>query len=529
MQVSNIPFESIQALSFKDVFYQTKPESLSEFIRFTPDLNGLKEAVASRNNYKVDRSLLTSVLRKQYQELNDVPLVTQQIESLENENTFTVITAHQPSVFGGPAYYFYKICSIINLAETLKKEMPTSHFVPVFINGGEDHDFDEVKSLKLFGKTLTWHTDQAGSVGRFSTSGLDEVMQEMFGILGENDKANSLKHIFDESLQDASSYNDFVLRWVHALFGKYGLVVVNMDNHDLKNAFIPLFEREILHRESEKLVLDTQERLQSFHYKPQAFPRDINLFYMTDGMRERIVLEDGKYRVQHTDLAFTEKEIMEHVRAYPERFSPNVILRPLFQESILPNIAYVGGGGEIAYWLERKKQFEHLGVFFPALIRRNSVMCISKSMQKSMEKLSITEEDLLLEEEKLIVRYIEKHAQTDFHLDEENELIKALFSKLSDKAKSIDPTLENLVLSEGHKVEKSLDAIETRLKRALKHREETQINQLKNLRSKFFPGNGLQERAESFLQFMVTEETDLLDDFVKLLNPLNKDFLFVYL
>jgi bacillithiol biosynthesis cysteine-adding enzyme BshC len=528
MRTSRIPFEKIKSLSFKDVTYQAQPDWVTEFIRFTPDLDGLKKAVAVRKDFSVDRSLLVSVLEAQYRNLDETTNVKQQIAQLGNENTFTVITAHQPSLFGGPAYYFYKICSAINLAETLKKEMPQYHFVPVLINGGEDHDFDEVKSLNLFGKTLAWETDQKGSVGRFGTEGLEKVLEELSVILGENETATGLRDIFEQSLRVAESYNDFVLRWVHILFGKYGLVVANMDTPRLKKSFIPYMERELLQRESEKLVLETQERLQQFHFKPQAFPRDINLFYMMDGIRERIVFENSLYNIQHTDLSFTEHEIIEHLHAFPERFSPNVVMRPVYQESVFPNIAYVGGGGEIAYWLERKKQFEHLGVFFPALIRRNSVMCISRGMQKNMDKLGITEEDLLLDEERLIIRYIEKHANTDFHLNEENDFISALFSKLSGKAKSIDPTLENLVLSEGHKVEKALDAIETRLKRALKQKEEIHINQLKNLRTKFFPGNGLQERSESFLQQIVSEDSGLLDDFVNLLNPLEKTFLFVY-
>jgi len=528
MRVSHIPFEKIQSLSFKDVTYQAQPEWISSFISFTPDLEGLKKAVLARKDFSTDRALLVSVLEEQYRNVDEATYVNQQIALLGNENTFTVITAHQPSLFGGPAYYFYKICSAINLAETLKREMPQYHFIPVFINGGEDHDFDEVKSLKLFGKTLAWETNQRGSVGRFRTEGLEEAFQELDAILGQNETASALRNIFKTSLQHAESYNDFVLRWVHAIFGKYGLIVASMDNPSLKKSFIPYMEREILQRESERLVLETQERLLQFHFKPQAFPRDINLFYMMDGVRERIVFENGSYHVQHTDLTFTEGEIIEHLHAFPERFSPNVVMRPVYQESVFPNIAYVGGGGEIAYWLERKQQFEHLGVFFPALIRRNSVMCISKAMQKSMDKLGITEDDILLDEEKLIIRYIEKHASTDFHLNEENQVVRALFSTLSAKAKSVDPTLENLVLSEGHKVEKALDAIETRLKRALKHKEETNINQLKNLRSKFFPGNGLQERSESFLQHVVSENGGITDAFVKLLNPLEKSFQFVY-
>lgn len=529
MHISKVSFDKINALSFKDVYYQNHHDKLSDFINFEPTRNGLQNAVEERKNFPVDRSLLTNVLLDHYKKLQPSEKQTFNINKLRDENTFTIITAHQPSLLGGPAYYFYKIFSSIHLAAKMNVWYPTYHFVPVFISGAEDHDFDEVKALQLFGKTITWETTQSGSVGRFSIEALDQVMNQLSEILGSSPKAIEISDMFASALSGANAYNDFVFNWLNAFFGDYGLIVVNMDDARLKRAFIPILEKEIKERISEVIVNETQEKLQKLGFKPQAFARDINMFYMDGSSRERIYFEDRLYKINNTNLAFNESQILDMLHQHPERFSPNVVLRPLYEEYILPNIAYIGGGGELAYWLERKAQFNAFGVFFPVLIRRNSVMMVPKSIQKHIEKLNLSEDDILLEEDKLITRYLEKSSSENFHLDQENKKLVEIFNIIAEKAKHIDPTLEHYVNGEGHKIYKTVESIESRLKRSLKHKEETSINQIKSIKSKLFPNNGLQERTDSYLQFMVGEEDDFTDQLIDTLDPLDKSFLFVYI
>ena len=529
MNISKVSFDKIQALAYKDVFYQHNSHQLREFIQFAPTLDGLSEAIEARGHHPIDRTLLVNTMASQYANLDTSEIQYQNIYKLKDENTFTVITAHQPALVGGPAYYFYKIFSTINLANQLNQQHPNCNFVPVFINGAEDHDFDEIKSVNLFGKTITWDTDQSGPVGRFSTLQLSETLLQIKEILGDSPQANQIFSIFDKAAKNATSYNDFVLSWVNDFFSEYGVLVFNMDHADLKKAFIPIMEKEIIHKISESHVQKTQEQLQQFGFKPQAFARDINLFYINGASRERIIYENSIYKVNNQDITFTEQEIIDHLHQFPERFSPNVILRPLYQEYILPNIAYIGGGGELAYWLERKSQFAYFGVFYPVLIRRNSVMIIPKSIQKLMEKLHLTEEDILLDDDKLITLYLEKNTGYNFHLNSEIEQTSKIFDAISETAKSIDPTLEMTVKGEGHKVAKILEGIESRLKRVLKQKEETNIQQIRTLKNKLFPNHGLQERTDSYLQFLVTDGPELTKTLISNLNPLEKDFLIFYL
>jgi len=529
MRISKIGFERVSALTHKDVFYQLQNQKLAKFIKYAPDDEGLTQAIKDRKANKINRSLIYEVVNDQYSKFTSSEKQRSNIEALLSEDAFTVITAHQPIILGGPAYYFYKICSTIHLCEHLSKEHPDKTFVPVFINGSEDHDFEEVNKLQLFGKSLTWDTNQHGPVGKFTTNNLDNLIQSVSDILGDSDLSKGLSASFAKALDNAKDYNDFVFNWLNDIFDETGLLVINMDNKKLKQNFIPILKKELLERKSESIVLETQNELHKLNFKPQAFARDINLFYMASQSRERIIYEDGLYKIHNTNLAFSEADMMTEVENHPERFSPNVVLRPIFQEFTLPNIAYIGGGGEIAYWLERKSQFEYFGVFYPVLIRRNSVMLITKSVQKSMAKLGMTEDELLLDEDAAVSLYLKKSSDTDFELDAETTKITEIFYAIAEKAKAIDPTLEHFVIGEATKIIKATESIEGRLKRSLKQKEEVSVNQIKNIKSKLFPDHGLQERKESLLQYLVSEDKDFLNELIAHLNPLQKEFLFIYL
>ena len=529
MEVIKIPFDRIRELSARDVEYQLHPEKFRDFISYLPDENGILAAAMGRRKHPVDRKLLKEVLTDQYAGTAVSETQKNNIERLSSQDTFTIITAHQPCLFGGPAYYFYKIFSAINLAAGMSQKYPDMHLVPVLVTGSEDHDFEEMKSAYLFGKTVEWNTSQTGPVGRYTTDGLSQSVDELCQILGNNEVATEICTTFNEALRGAGSYNQFVFSWVNAIFGKYGLLVVNLDEPRLKKAFAGHMLTEILEQKSYPHVKKKQEELTAAGYKPQAYVREINLFYMTDGIRERIVSENGHFHVHNTDVSFTTHELIEEMNRHPERFSPNVVMRPLYQEFTLPNLVYIGGGGEIAYWMERKDQFEAFGIFFPILMRRNSLALIPKSAGKAMAKIGISAADLTLKDESLITSYLERTADSDFHLNDEVQELAILFDKVASKAKAVDPTLEQLVLSEGHKTAKALENIEHRLRKVLKQKEDTAIQQIKGIKQKIFPTNGLQERKDNYLQFVVIEGRELTDKLIEISDPLQKDFLFVHL
>lgn len=525
--IIKIPFSEVPQLSARDVDYQSNPQIFEPFLSYLPTLEDLKRAANERKKFPVSRSTLVEEIKGQYAEFVISESQSENIALLESEHTFTIITAHQPALFTGPLYFIYKIFSAINLAEQMNKEMPDHRFVPVFINGSEDHDLNEVNHTSVFGKEITWTTGEKGAVGRMSVAGLDAAIESLSTILGTNERSTAIIDSLRQFSSQSKNYNQFIFLLVNHLFSQYGLIVLTMDSRALKQLFIPQMKREIVEKLSEKIVLDAQTSLGRLGYTPQAHAREINLFYLQDQSRERIVFEDNSYKVLNTDIMFSQEEILLDLEKYPEKYSPNVILRPLFQESILPNIAYIGGGGELAYWVERKNQFKAFGTFFPVLIRRNSAMIVTASQTKIIEKLGLSVNQLFLEENKLINEYVSSSTTFDIHLSEESAEIEKTFARIKFKSGQADPTLIEMVEAEKVKILKQIEQIESRIKRSIKKKEEVSINQITNLKSKLFANGGLQERHENFLQFYTTLGDKFFEVLKENLNPLNKEFLVI--
>ncbi len=524
LAITTIPFSSIPQLAKTDVAYATENANLRPFYNYSVDIQSFAEVISDKKKDNIDRELLVKTLKKQYATFSQQTPVMQNIEALADENAFTIITAHQPSLLLGPLYFVYKIMSVVNLTKQLVAQYPDNQFVPMFVIGGEDHDFDEVNHINLFNKKIVWQNEEQGAVGMMKTDSLQPVLQELKAVLGESDNAKAIFELIEKNYTSQELYHSATQSLLNDLFGAYGLVVINMNDADLKQRFVPYILKEILEQPSQKLVADTQEELQSLGYKAQAFPREINLFYLRAQLRERIVFEDNVYKVLNTDYAFSQAEIIAEVETHPEYFSPNVVLRPLYQEVILPNLAYIGGGGELAYWLERKKQFAYFGVNFPMLIRRNSVMWIDEASANRMEKLDISASDLFQDIDFLIKNYVTKNAEGELNLNQEKADFQDIFKRIESIAKRIDPTLEKAIVGESIKQLQALEQLESRIVRAEKQKHETALNQLRALVQKFCPNGGLQERFDNFLPFYIKYGREFFDVLLENCDPLKSGF-----
>jgi bacillithiol synthase len=525
--IKTIPFQLIPQLAKTDLAYVLSEPLLRDFYHYDVDIQSFAKVMADKKKDNTNRELLVKVLKKQYQAFDTDSFSTPLIEKLSSENTFTVTTAHQPSLLLGPLYFIHKIASTIHLSRKLKAQYPDNEFVPIFVIGGEDHDFEEVSSINLFGKKIVWQTEEKGSVGMMRSESLQIVLSELKGLLGESENAQTIFSMIEKNYTTQERYHTATQALIHTLFAQYGLLVINPNDADLKAAFRPYLMQELLERPSQKLVTDTQEKLAAVGFKAQAFPREINLFYLREQIRERIVLEDNQYKVLNTDYVFSKEELLLELEKHPEYFSPNVVLRPVYQEVILPNLAYIGGGGELAYWLERKTQFEFFGVNFPMLIRRNSVVWIDEASQSKMEKLGLTDEDLFQEIDFIIKNYVTKNASGEINILQEKADMQAVFSRIESLAKQIDPTLSNAVAAEATKQLSALDQLESRIVRAEKQKHEVSLNQIRTLVQKFCPNGGLQERFDNFLPFYIKYGTSFFSTLIEHLNPLEKGFIVV--
>jgi bacillithiol synthase len=413
-----------------------------------------------------------------------------------------------------------KIGSVLNLARQLNVRYPDQHVVPVFITGGEDHDFAEINHMHLYGKTVTWEAEAGGPVGEMSTATLDDALAQLKDILGSSDRAEAAYQRIEKHFKAHDNYGLATIALVNDLFGRFGLVTIGMNRPDFKRRFLPIMREELFEQPSQHYVEKAQRELEAIGYSGQAYAREINLFYLRPGHRDRIVYEAGSYRVLNSGLSFSPEEMATELEAHPERFSPNVIMRPLFQECILPNLAYIGGGGELAYWLERKAQFAHFKLNFPMLIRRNSALWIDKGSYKRMQKLDLSVEQLFTDVETLVKEYVRENTENELDLAKEKQQLSDLFDAIAEKARSIDPTLAKAVEAEYTRQAKTVDNLEGRLMRAEKQRYEVGINQLRSLKDKLFPNGGLQERYDNFLPFYLAKGDEFFDLLVEHLDPL---------
>ncbi|MBK8920810.1 MAG: bacillithiol biosynthesis cysteine-adding enzyme BshC [Saprospirales bacterium] len=524
MHKTLVPYPSVTQLSKTDIAYATQDPALAPFYHLAPLPGSFSTAIASRANVPVDRDLLTRVLKNQYEGLPNTAGVHEQLIALGRPDTFTVTTAHQPSLLLGPLYFIYKAITTINLAATVQKSTG-KQIVPVFVLGSEDHDLEELNHIRIFNKTLRWEPGLTGPVGLMPSTTLAPVLEELRPILGESAQAQALWSMLQESYSRFDTFAEATQALLHACFGRFGLLVLNMNHPDLKRRFIPVMRDDLTAHTANKLVNETIGQLHTLGFKGQAAPRTINLFYLLPGQRERIVEADGQYRVLNTGLTFTKTAILEELDLHPERFSPNVVLRPLYQELILPNLAYVGGGGELAYWLERRSLFGHFNIPYPILIRRNSVLWFDKDSIKRSLKFEFPRHRYFEDTEALIRAYIDSHADAEINLQAEIDALRKIYDHLAQKAHSIDPTLENAVRADEVKTVGHLQQWESRLVRAEKQKHEVVLNQLRSLKEKLFPGGGLQERTDNFIPYYLKYGEDFFDALKATLDPFDTGFL----
>jgi bacillithiol biosynthesis cysteine-adding enzyme BshC len=299
----------------------------------------------------------------------------------------------------------------------------------------EDHDFDEINYFNFKGSKIAWNRKDGGAVGELTTEGLEEVAEVIRAATGKSTQAAYLQELFETAYLKHTDLAAATRYLANALFAEQGLVIVDGNNSELKKAFAPYAKRELLSQTGHEVITASTEKLVLSGYKQQVHPREINLFYLDKGVRERIVAQDGKFYINDTDLVFSEEEILKLLDSNPEKFSPNALLRPLFQEAILPNLCYIGGGGELAYWFQLKAYFETVGVVFPMLMLRNSALLITEKQIGKWERLDLNIEDLFKTADKLAARLVEIHSSLPVNFDSQKEHLKIQFEALYELAK----------------------------------------------------------------------------------------------
>lgn len=503
--------------------YLANEASLQSFFALPPTLNGLKQAITQKELRPVDRAVLVGALQKQYTGVQTSAEVARNIEALSLDTTFTICTAHQPNLFTGPLYFIYKILHAIKLAAALKAELPHYNFVPVYYMGSEDADLEELNHTYVRGKKYEWTTSQTGAVGRMVIDKkLTALLAEMEGQLSVDPYGSEITQLLKACYTEGKTIQQATFEIVNELFKHYGLVVLIPDSADLKRKMLDVFKDDLFHQLPSAVVGHTS-RMLGEQYNVQAHPRDINLFYLKGDKRERIVKHSEGFSVNHTDIQFSAHELEAELQAHPERFSPNVILRGLFQETILPNLAFIGGGGELAYWLQFRDLFDHYRIPFPVLVLRNSFLVMEKKWQDLAQKLSLTDEQIFLPEQRLLDLIIEREGKKPLLNGEVQELAN-IYEQLKGLATSVDQTLSQHVEALRKKATNQLVELEKKMVRAERKKHAAQLGQISKLKKALFP-SGLQERTENIAGYYSRWGRDLIGELYEHSLTLEQEFI----
>ncbi|MBL7472696.1 bacillithiol biosynthesis cysteine-adding enzyme BshC [Robertkochia sediminum] len=511
--------------------YLAKKPSLTSFYNRFPELEAFKGQIEEKSSFSVAaREVLADALEGQYEGLDVTESTKANIAALRSGKTFTITTGHQLNLFTGPVYFIYKIASVINLCKQLKQAYPQNDFVPVYWMATEDHDFDEINFFNYHGMKFQWQgsgdESMGGAVGKMNTRNLDKVADLFKAELGPGKFAETLHDLFCKAYLKHDDLTSATRYMVNTLFGDRGLVIVDGDDPKLKRQFIPHVKSDLLKQTAYKEVTKTIARLQeqSADYNIQVNPREINLFYLQMGSRERIVYDGGAYGLAEGEKQWDEKTLLEEVEAFPERFSPNVMLRPLYQEVILPNLCYIGGGGELAYWLELNGFFKASEVPMPILLLRDSVLVMSEKQKRKFEALGVSTEEMFLDNRALVNKKIREISDLRIDLSPERKLLTDQFQRLYSVAEHTDASFLGAVKAQEVKQIKGLDHLEKRLLKAQKRKMNDHVSRITTLQNTLFPGGGLQERSANFSLFYMEYGQDFFVQLFEELDPLDLRF-----
>lgn len=499
--------EKIENISFQDIgsipqlIKDFLNKKLKDFNNFVFDENLVKSKTGNKQKFFTSekREILSKVLHKQLSYLQISESQEFNLNSILSENTFTVTTGHQLNLFTGPVFFIYKILQTIKLAEVLNENHPESHFVPIFWMATEDHDFDEINHFRTENDFFEIKEKSGGAVGKievedafFISQFAEDFKDSVFG--------TELILIMKNAYRKGNTLAEATRILVHELFSEYGLLIIDGDEYELKNQMKTVFKNELL---NEMLFNSTKSKvdfLKSEYGKVQVNPREINLFYLSE-TRNRIDKSGDRYHIVDTDKSFSEKEILSELENSPEKFSPNAVLRPAFQESVLPNIAYIGGNAEIMYWLELPDYFSEAGIPFPFLVPRNSMLMISEKNFTKIQKSGLDFKDFLQDFATLSKDFLLDKNEILESIQQKEEMLKNQFSELRLNAELTDKTFGNLVAAEETRQLKSFDKMRKRLLRAEKIKQKEKLERLENLFLEIHPRGIWQERVYNFSVF----------------------------
>ncbi len=499
--------KKINKISFNDI--ESIPQLVKDFLH--QNIEGFENHTFSLDHFKQQihlkkdsfsskkREILFEVFESQLSELTLSSKQRENIDHLKQPDTFTITTGHQLNLFSGPVFFVYKILQTIKTCTYLKENFPDFNFVPVYWMASEDHDFAEINHFKTENNYYETHEKSGGPVGRIEISDIyfisefeKEFKDSVFG--------TELILMMKEAYKAGNTLTEAIKILVNRLFSEFGLLILDGDSKKLKSEMKEIFKDELLHFSLQKTSKKKVDLLTEKYGKVQVNPREINLFYLSE-TRDRIEFNGQKYSIVDKNIQFTEEEILDELDNHPDKFSPNALMRPVYQENVLPNLAYIGGNAEIMYWLELKDYFSKVAIPFPILIPRNSMLFLKEKTLGKIDKLDLKIEDFFRNFTVITNQKILKDNPVLQLLQEKEELLISNFSALKASAETTEKSFGNMVKAEEVRQLKSFKRMKKRLLHAEKIKQNEMLERLENLFLDVHPAKIWQERVYNFSVF----------------------------
>ena len=527
MVISEIKYNDTNQFGKLFVDYTQQKKNLKNLISEYPKIENFEKQIKVKfENFDHSiRPTIKTIIENQYKGIALNNIQKRNLKSILNKNTYTVTTGHQLNIFTGPLYFIYKILSTINLTEILKKKYPKYDFVPIYWMATEDNDFDEINNFYCSGRIFKWNSNQSGCVGDFNTDSINNTIEQLDLEILNYKSYSDIISIVKNSYLKSNNLAEATRKFVNELFKQYGLLIIDSNNKELKSKFSKIIRSELL----ENLTYNNSKKytslIKELGYKVQVNnPREINLFYIENGIRERIIKKKNNFFTNDKVKSWTEKEILNELKLFPERFSPNVLLRPLYQEFILPNLCYVGGPSEICYWLQLKSVFEASNISYPILLNRNSALLISEKQSAFLKKNKLDFKDLLMKDNELEKKLVKTFSKIKFDFLPLQKALNSQFSILRKIAEKTDKSFIGSLNAQEKKQIKGLENLKKRLLKAEKKRHYEKIIKIIEFKKSFFPSGIFQERVVNFIDFCKEDRLSLFKKLKENLNPLNNKF-----
>lgn len=480
----------------------------------------------NRENYlKIFRSISESrqdfasripdIISNQYANLNPSGKTVQNIKKLADKKTLAIVTGQQLGILGGPLYTFYKIITAIKLSQFLSERYDDYNFVPVFWLEGDDHDFNEVRTIKIIDDNNSLVTvgykeeieedDLKQSVGLIK---LDNSINDFFTALEKELKETEfkspllqqLKNCFQEGRTFKDAFRDLIFNY----FDNYGLVIFDPQTDEVKQLLKPIFKKEIndfrIHTEQLVHVSATLEEL----YHAQVKVKPVNLFLRVDEGRHSIEPVENEFRLRRKRKSYTQEQLLEVLENEPDKFSPNVLLRPICQDYLLPTAFYIAGPSEIAYFAQLKPLYELYNIVEPIIYPRSSLTILENSIAGSLDKFSIGINDVFVDVEnvkKRIINSVEQSSVDEMFSDISNQLENS-FDQLKEKLFDLDKTIADSSNRYRDKILGTIAELKSKAEKAQQKKYEVTLRQIDRAAVHLFPNSNLQEREINFVYFV---------------------------